>query len=350
MYKKFQITLDDIAKRLNVSKVTVSKALRGHPDISIETTQKVKEVAKELGYTPNFMARNLSSKSSHTIGLVVPKIAHYFFGSVIESIYEAALENNYEIILTVSQENAAREEKHIRSLLSMRVDGLIISISQQTKNYEIFDTIKNYNVPLVFMDRVVDLPDFSSVTVDDKGGSFKAIEHAIDIGYKKIAHIAGYQEINIGRRRYLGFEEAMKKYNITINPDWVVYGGFGEDDGYQGFMKLYNSNKLPEFIFAVTYPVALGVYAAASELGLKIPDDIDIMCFGNSDVNKFLSPSLSCVNQPTEELGRKSVELILDIIKNPTDFVPKHIEIPTDLIIRETAKISIKRKKKVFNS
>ncbi len=339
MNKKFQITLDDIAKRLNVSKVTVSKALRGHPDISFETAQKVKAVAKELGYTPNFMARNLSSKNSHTIGLVVPKIAHYFFGSVIESIYEAALENNYEIILTVSQENAEREKKHIRSLLSMRVDGLLISISQQTKDYEIFNTIKNYNVPLVFMDRVVDLPEFSSVTVDDRGGSFLAIEHAIQLGYKKIAHIAGYQEINIGQRRYLGFEEAMKKYNIPINPDWVVYGGFGEVDGYHGFMKLYKSGNLPDFIFAVTYPVALGVYAALSELGLKIPDDIDIMCFGNSDVNRFLSPSLSCVDQPTEELGRKSVELILEIINNPTDYIPRHIELPTGLIIRETAKM-----------
>ena len=339
MNKKFQITLDDIAKKLNVSKVTVSKALRGHPDISFETAQKVKAAAKELGYTPNFMARNLSSKSSHTLGLVVPKIAHYFFGSVIESIYEAALESNYEIILTVSQENAEREKKHIQSLLSMRVDGLIISISQQTKDYEIFNTIKNYNVPLVFMDRVVDLPEFSSVTVDDKGGSFLAIEHAIKLGYKKIAHIAGYQEINIGQKRYSGFEEAMKKYNIPINRDWIVYGGFGEADGYNGFMKLYQSGNLPDFIFAVTYPVALGVYAALMELGLKIPQDIDVMCFGNSDVNRFLSPSLSCVDQPTEELGKKAVELILEIIKNPTDYTPQHIELPTSLIVRDTPKI-----------
>lgn len=346
MKNKFHITLDDIAKRLNVSKVTVSKALREHPDISFETAQKVKQVAKELGYTPNFMARNLSSKSSHTIGLVVPKIAHYFFGSVIESIYEAALVNNYEIILTVSQENAEREEKHIRSLLSMRVDGLIISISQQTKNYDIFNTVKNYNVPLVFMDRVVDMSEFSSITVDDRGGTFKAIEHAIKLGYRKIGHIAGYQEINIGRKRYLGFEDAMKKYDVPVNPEWVTYGGFGEEDGYKAFMKLHSSGNLPEFIFAVTYPVALGIYAAAEELGLKIPDDIDIMCFGSSDINNFLTPSLSCVDQPTEELGKQAVKLILEIINNPTNYVPKHIEIPTGLMIRETARVLVNSKKK----
>lgn len=336
MEKRIQITLDDIAKRLNVSKVTVSKALRGHPDISVETTQLVKEVAKELGYTPNFMARNLSSKRSNTIGVVVPKIAHYFFSSVIEAIYDAAYENNYEIILTVSQENVEREEKHIRSLLSMRVDGIIISISEQTKNPDIFNTIRNFGVPLVFMDRVLEQPNFSTVTVDDKGGTYKAIEYAIKKGYTKIAHFAGYQEINIGRKRYLGFEEAMKKYDIPINHNWVIYGGFGEEDGYNSFMKVYKSNKLPEFIFAVTFPVALGIYTAAEELGIKIPDDIDVICFGNVDKGSFLSPAVNYVNQPTMELGKKALELILENIKNPKDFVPKHIELPTHLIFRNT--------------
>lgn len=338
MNKRFQITLDDIAKRLNVSKVTVSKALRGHPDISRETADLVKKVAKELGYTPNYMARNLSSKKSYTIGLVVPKIAHYFFSSVIEAIYEAAYENNYEIILTVSQESAEREEKHIKSLLSMRVDGLIISISQQTKDPSIFNIVNDYGVPLVFIDRVLEIPSYSSVTVDDKTGAFKAIEHVIKLGYKKIGHLAGYRNVNIGEKRYQGFVEALRKYNMPLNPDWVIHGGFGEEDGYNGFMKLYRSGNLPEFIFTVTFPVALGVYSAVQELGLKIPDDIDIMCFGNSDVNRFLSPALSCVNQPTEPIGRKAVELILENIKNPNDIIIRNIEIPTNLIIRDTAK------------
>ncbi len=336
MEKSAHITLDDIAKKIGVSKVTVSKALRGHPDISKETTKLVRKVSEELGYTPNYMARNLSSKRSNTIGVVVPKIAHFFFSAVIESIYDTAFHNNYEIILTVSQENSEREIKHIESLLAMRVDGLIVSITQQTRDSAIFDKVKKQGIPLTFIDRVLDIPGTSSVTVDDRGGTFQAIEHAIKHGYTKIAHLAGFPEINIGLRRYQGFEDAMKQYNIPINSDWVIYGGFGEEAGYRGFMKLYNSNNLPEFIFAVTYPVALGVYAAVEEVGLKIPDDIDIMCFGNSDVNRFISPSLSCVNQPTEQLGKTAVELILDQIKNIDTFEPQHIEIPTGLLLRET--------------
>lgn len=336
MNKRLQITLDDIAKQLNVSKVTVSKALRGHPDISKETTRLVKKVAQELGYTPNYMARNLSSKKSNTIGVVVPKIAHFFFGSVIESIYDTAFHNNYEIILTVSQENTEIEKKHIETLLAMRVDGLIVSITQNTRDNAIFDRAIKSGVPLIFMDRVMDIPGSSTVAVDDRDGTFHAIEHAIKIGYTKIAHLAGYPEINIGLNRYLGFEDAMKQHGLTINPDWIIRGGFGEEFGYNGFMKLYESNNMPEFIFTVTYPVALGVYAAVEELGLKIPDDIDIMCFGNSDVNRFISPSLSCVNQPTDKLGKSSVELMIDQIKNIETFEPQHIVIPTNLILRET--------------
>ena len=329
------ITLDDIAKRLNVSRVTVSKALRGHPDISARTTEQIKTLAKELGYTPNYMARNLSSKKSQTIGLVVPKIAHFFFGSLIESVYDTAFEHNYEIILTVSQENAEREKKHLQTLLSMRVDGIIISISENTYEKEIFDSVKKMGIPLVFVDRVLDIPGFSSVAVDDKKGTFKAVEHAIKVGYSKIGHLAGYRQINIGSKRYAGFEEAMKYHGLKINPDWIVEGGFGEEDGYNGFMKMYKSGSLPEFIFTVTYPVALGAYAAIEDVGLKIPNDIDIMCFGNSDVTRFISPSLSCVNQPTEQLGKKAVELVLEHIENP-NMENKNVEVETDIILRET--------------
>ncbi len=334
-----QITLADIAKELNVSKVTVSKALRGHPDISAATSELVKKTAQRLGYTPNYFARNLSSRKSNTIGVVVPKIAHFFFGSVIEGIYDAAFKNNYEIILTVSQENAEREKKHIESLLSMRVDGLIVSVSQETKDPSIFEMVKLKGVPLTFIDRIVEIPDVSTVTVDDRGGSFEAVEHAIKLGYTKLGHLSGYQDIYIGKRRNQGFVDALNKYNIEVNPDWIISGGFGEEDGYKGFMKLYESGNLPEFLFTVTYPVALGVYAAVQEVGLKIPDDIDILCFGNGDTNRFISPAISCVNQPTEELGKQAFNLIIENINNYETFKPKHIEIPTNLLLRETCMV-----------
>lgn len=331
-----QITLNDIAAKLNVSAVTISKALRGHPDISEETTKLVKKVANELGYSPNFMARNLSSRKSNTIGVVIPKIAHHFFSSIIEHIYDYAFQHNYEIILTVSQENAERERKHIQTLLSMRVDGIIISISQETSDPAIFETIKSRGVPLVHMDRIPLTDKTNTVIVDDRGGAFKAIQYAINLGYKKIAHFAGITSINIGMERLIGYKDALVHNGIEVNESWIIEGDFGEHSGYNSFMKLYRENNLPELIFTVTYPVALGVYMAAREVGIRIPEDIDIICFGNSEVQQFLQPPLSCVNQHTEQLAAKSMEVLLENIEKRDEFEPKHVVIETDLVLRGT--------------
>jgi len=314
------IKLEDLAKELGVSKVTISKALRNHPDISRETTMKVKELAEKLGYMPNFMAKNLSSRRSNTLGLVVPKIAHFFFGSVIESVYDTAFANNYETVLTVSQESAERERKHILSLLSMRVDGLIISITQETKDVAIFERALQLNVPIVFIDRVPDLKDVPTVTVDDRGGAFTAVEQFINDGIKKIGHVGGFSYINIGKARRQGFMDAMHKYKIPVNKNWITEGGFGDQDGYNGFKKIYESGSLPEAILAVTYPVALGVYEAASDYGIKIPHDLKVTCFGNNTYKRSIPSVFSFVDQPTEELGREAVNLLLKLISDPKEY------------------------------
>lgn len=334
--KGFQIKLSDIAKKLNVSSVTVSKALRGHPDISAETVKKVKAAAKELGYVPNFMARNLSSRHSRMIGVIVPKIAHFFFSTVIESIYDAAFENGYEIVLTVSQENPEREILHIQTLLSMRVDGLIISVTENTIDYTIFDTIRKMGLPITFIDRIIPFKEFNSIVGDDCGGAFTATEQAIKCGYKKLGMLGGFQHTNIGRDRLKGFKDALKKYKIPIYPEKIILGGFSEQDGYKGFMKLYSSGNLPEFILAISFPVALGVYRAAEELGLKIPRDVDIICFGNEGFNQYVTPKMTIIDQPASAMGRAAVELTLENIRNIEHFQPKHIKLPVKLIPGDT--------------
>lgn len=324
--------LEDLAKILGVSKVTISKALRDHSDISDETKLKVKQLAESLGYRPNINARNLSSRKSNIIGLVVPKIAHFFFGSVIEAVYDSAFEKKYESVITVSQELAEREKQHIESLLSMRVDGLLISITEQTKDYSIFERVIKMNVPMVFIDRVPDIPGVPSVTVDDRGGAFSAVEYFVNKGYRNISLVGGYDYINIGNARTQGFFDAMNKHNIPINDKWIVKGGFGEEDGYNAFKKIYKSGQLPEAILAVTYPVALGLYEAANEVGIRIPKDINVTCFGNN-VFKYMAPSVfNYVDQPTHELGTSAVSLLCDLMNHPDKEFPKHIELPTRLL------------------
>jgi LacI family transcriptional regulator len=338
MRKRSHITLDHIARRLKVSRVTVSKALRGHSDISAETTARVVKIALELGYTPNIIARSLSSRRSRMIGLVVPKIAHSFFGAVIEGVYDTAFENKYETILTVSQENAEREWKHLQTLVSMRVDGIIISISQETQDLDHFKWIRKTGIPLVFIDRKPEPPisGFSTVLTDDHAGAFQAVEHAIQIGYRKIGFVGGNTNINIGKDRLQGFEDALREYGVPVRREWIVSGGFGKEDGYNGLKRLLQNSSIPEFVLTVTYPVALGVYEAAKDLGLRIPDDLDIICFGDSDVGRFLSPAISAVRQPTRELGSRAVQLLLENIADPHVTREHHVLLPTQLVIRET--------------
>ena len=331
-------TLDDIAERVKVSRVTVSKALRGHPDISEKTSRRVREVAEEIGYRPNIMARSLSARRSRMIGLVVPKVAHFFFGSVIEGIFEKAFTNNYETILTVSQEDPDRERRYLETLVSMRVDGIIISVSQKTREHEIFRWVRTLGVPLLFLDRQpFPAPEgFSSVLVDDRGGAFTATEHAIAIGYQRIACVGGDVHINIGWERAAGFETAMRAHGLPLDKRWIITGDFSRETGYDAVLRLYAERHLPELIFAMTSQVALGVYQAAKELGLRIPQDIDIICFGDSDASGIISPALSCVRQPNYELGSKGMEVMLDILAHPNPTQEQHVVLPAELVLRET--------------
>jgi LacI family transcriptional regulator len=335
--KKSKTTkLKDIAVRLGVSTVTISKALRDHSDISIETKQKVRDLAKEMNYVPNLVARNLSAGRSNTIGVIIPKIAHFFFAPLIEVIYKAAKESGYEVILASSQEDAGLEAKHIHSLLSMHVDGLIISVTRFTSDTTPFELIKQRGVVLTFIDRVLPMAEVNSITVDDFGGAYKLTQRAIAAGHRRLAHIGGYQHTNIGRDRYNGFAKALMENNIQIDPSFVSFGGFAEEDGYLQTNKLMELKTRPTFIFAATFPVALGVYRVAKELKLRIPEDLDVATFAKSPINDFLNPPMTVVDQPTELLGQAAFDITVENIRFKDHFTHRHIQVPTELILGET--------------
>ena len=330
------VTLKDIAIALNLSIVTISKALNNHPEIPLKTKELISNAAESMGYIPNFIARKFASKKTNTIGLVVPQISHHFFGLIVESIYDIAFRHNYDIMLVVSKENQEVEKKQIRSLLSMKVDGIIISISKETTDYSIFHEVMKKKIPIVFIDRVPNMGKINKVCADDKGGAFRAIEYAIKIGYKRIGHFAGCLDSNIALQRYLGFKEAMNKYGIPVNPDWVIVGGFDEKHGYDSFMRLIKDNNLPDLIFAVTYPVALGVYDAVGQHGLRIPNDIDLVCFGNAIEQNYFSPPMSSVSQFPQLIAKSAMNIILSNINNPENHIYESVVIPTELVLRET--------------
>jgi LacI family transcriptional regulator len=218
----------------------------------------------------------------------------------------------------------------------MHVDGLLVSLSQETASPAVFVPVLDRGVPLTFMDRVLKLKGTNSVLADDYGGAYAATAQAIKAGYRRIGHFGGPQHLNIGRERYRGFEDALRDHAIPLDPAYIMYGGFSEEDGYRAFMKMYSIGKLPEAIFTVTFPVVLGALRAAKELGLRLTHDYDVISFGSGGLQEFLSPSITIVEQPTTTLGRAAVELTLEHIKKGESFKPQHIQLPTKLVLGET--------------
>lgn len=329
------VTLKHIAEQVNKTVVTVSKALRNHPDISKTTRDEILRVADQMGYTPNLIARKLSSKATRSIGLVVPHITHPFFAESVEAIYDEAHRREYDIILMLTGEDDKLEAQHIQSLLSMQVDGFLISVSEKTKEVSVFQNILRRGKKLVFFDRVIDSLDCSHVVCDNYQGTRDLVSFAIKNGHKEIGYIAGYNGNYIGQERRKGFEAAIKNAGLKLQSNWIVEGGFSQRDGYQGFMKLKERGTLPKLIATVSYAVAMGVMKALEETGLSIPDDIDLITFGDSEFNHFMNPALTVSQIQSREMGRKALDILINTIDRD-DSESTKVVVPTKLIVHDT--------------
>jgi LacI family transcriptional regulator len=316
--KTNHITQQDIADRLHVSRITVSKALRDHPDISAEMKERVKKAVEELGYTPNLIAKQLTLQKTFTLGIVIPDLENSFFAYLVDSIVDAAAERNYHIILTVSREKEALERNNIMNLIGMRVDGLLVCVSQQTSDRKIFEYARKVKIPLVFFDRAIKGIGFSFVAFDDRAGTIEALNQLISRGYVHIAHFAGYTNTSIGNERCSGYKEALINNGIPIREDWIIEGGYEIDDGIHAFEQLYATKKLPEIILAVNDRVALGAYKAIRKKGMRIPDDIGIVGYGFSESAHLFSPTLSVINQDPIRMGKLAANLLIDEIQGST--------------------------------
>jgi LacI family transcriptional regulator len=332
------IRQSDIARELNISRVTVSKALRDHPDISQAMKKKIVETARKMGYVPNLIARQLNSRRTFTIGIVVPDLENSFFSYIVDSMIDYASEHNYHVILTVSREKESIEKQNIRNLIGMRVDGLLVCLSQETTDRNVFSVVENMKIPLVFFDRVFENMKFSRVVFNDKPGATTSINRLISNGYTKIGSFAGYTKTNIGKQRYEGYIEALSMNNLPVIKEWIIEGGFELKDGYESFKELCRAESLPEVIFTVNDRVALGAYKAAKEAGIRIPEDIGIFGYGFNEITDFFDPQLTVINQDPRKMGIEAVKLLINEIENETKKGGNLILIDEELLWRRSVK------------
>jgi LacI family transcriptional regulator len=335
-----EVTLKQIALELGISITTVSKALKNYKDVSPKTKEAVLNLARKLNYRPNAFAVNLRTKESKTIGLIIPEIVHHFFSNIVNAIIEEAEKKGYLVIILQSNESEELEKKQIDLLLSKRVDGILMSLSNNTKNLDHLKKVIKNNTPLVLFDKISKLIDCSKVVIDDRNAGYVATEHLIKSGCKKIAHIRGPLNPQNSIDRFLGYKKALEDYNMKFDRSIVfTCEKVSFDEGYEFAKKIYNEHKDVDGIFAITDLVGIGSVAYFNEIGVKIPNQIAIIGFSNWFMASVITPSLSTIDQPGFEMGKKALKLLLKEIKaqkKGKEFTHKTIVLPTKIIQRKS--------------
>jgi LacI family transcriptional regulator len=307
-------TIADIAKVLNVTPATVSRALNNHPGISQETKKAVKEVAEKLQYKRNKIASSLRSGRSNMIGVIIPSAAINFFGEVVHGIEAAAGEHGYSVLLYQSNELPEFEKKGIEALISAGVDGILASLAKGTEDFGHYLSLAEHQIPLVFFDRANDALGIPSVVVDDFTGAYKATRHLIEQGYKKIAHISGQQHLSIFRNRLEGYKAALHSAGMIPEDDWIFQGDVSIGAGREAIKHFLQLNHRPDAIFAVEDYTALGAVKELKEQHIRIPEDMGIVGFANEDFGAHITPSLSTIDQQPIQMGKEAFRLLYDLM------------------------------------
>lgn len=339
---KFEpVTIKDIGKALGLSTSTVSRALRGSYEISSETKRLVLEYAEKINYRPNPIALSLKERRNHSIGIVVCEIANNFFSQAINGIESIAYNRGYHVIMSQSHESYERETVIVDHLASRSVDGLLVSVSSETQDYSHFKNLYDKGLPIVFFDRVANEILTHKVIADNFKGAFDATEHLIHNGFKRIAHITSAPYLSISEERLEGYKAALLRHNIPYDEKLVHYcyhGGMIYDEIEIAVSKLFKLKIKPDALFTGGDRVTTTCMQALQKLNKKIPGDIAVIGFTNTNVGELFHPSLSVVRQPAFEIGQVATELLISMIesKRPvTDFETKMLQ--TELIVRDSS-------------
>lgn len=338
--KKSRTTITEIAKELNISASTVSRALNNNPAISKKTREAVIELAKKRNYLPNLLALNLLKKRTNTIGVIVPEITSYFFSSIISGIQDLLNPLGVNMIIGQSNESFEEEKSLVRTFASIRVDGFLISPSSKTKNFDHLKILTENNIPLVIFDRDCEGLEVDKVFVDEYKGAFQAVEHLIKSGCRRIAHIAGPFTLSTARHRLKGYEDALKLHGLPVNKEYIVESrGFTPKHGIRPTKQLLTLQNPPDAIFTINDGVAIGAMFVLKEAGIIIPDQISLIGFDDDPHSSYFKPSLSTVWQPTYEMGMLSARILMKRVNTNNDLSKIRIEkLFPELIIRGSSR------------
>lgn len=334
------VTIKDIARRFRCSPSTVSRALNDHPAINEDTRRNIQEYAREVGYQRNELSLSLLNKKSDTLGVVVPTLSAYYESAMMEGLHSVLQPMGYTLNICVTNERYVLEKEHINKLLSNRVEGIFISVSQETYDsghYKHLQEVINRRVPLIFIDREYQGISTDRVMVDDYHGAYSAVEHLVQMGCKRIAHLRGPQGLTVSEQRLRGYLDCLNKYNLPIEEELIKATNFKVESAIVPSIWLFGMPQPPDAVFGVNDQVTIGAMRVALDKGFKIPQDVAFVGFDNSPISAYVYPSLTTVSRPGRKIGEEASRLFLNQALRQDSVPPENIILPSELVIRESS-------------
>lgn len=314
-------TIKEIAKRLNISFSTVSRALHNHPSIGLRTKMRVQQLAKELNYEPNQTAIFFQKGRTFTIGVILPELSEAFFSSSISGIEEVAEKNNYTVLMGQSHDSVEREKKIVETMKNHRVDGLLVSISKNTTNYDHFESLKKYNIPVVFFDRIPSMSNIHYIACNMESGTVQAINFLFKKGHRVVGMINGPEKLFASQERVHGYIKALQKSRLKYDPSLIVSSDLTKEGTFAAMKTLLTSKRKPTAIVTFNDYVALDAVQYAMQQKLKINKDITFVSYANLPISNYTAfPPLASVEQFPYVQGQKAMDTLLELLsKNGKD-------------------------------
>lgn len=338
MKKGHQVTMKEIAKKLGVSVSTVSRALKDSPELHPDTKKRIVEMAKSMNYQYNLLAQSLRISKSKVLGVIVPELTSHFFSSNISGIQDTAYKRGYNIMICQSNESYEQEKANIKTLVSSQIDGLLISLSRETKNYDHLRELYDREIPFIMFDRVTEEIPVSKVTVDDAHGAYVAVNHLLEQGCRKIAYFSGPEDLYISKKRKEGYIQALKEFGIPERDIKVYITDLTPEMNRKVTLEMLEDKERPDSIFAMIDPLAIDILLVLKEKKIKIPDDIALVGFTNNPTSAVIEPSLTTVSQPGYEMGQIAANHLLDQLDDIVSDEPQSFVLLTTLILRNSSK------------
>ena len=328
-------SLKDLAKELGVSIATISRALRDSHEVSLDMRQRVKQLAKERNYRPNHFAQNLRLKAPKTLGVVLPNLVTHYYADVLDSIEDYAIEKGYTVISANSHEDVEREKAAIENFIRMQVDGIIACLTQETETYDHFIEANELGIPIVFFARTCMPERFSSVVSAGDVAAQQATEHLIKTGSRRIAFIGGPNKLDMVRRRKHGYLEALRENNIPIDRDILRCENINRDSARKIVEEVLGRKERPDAILAFNDIVTYAAFEIVKSKGLRIPQDVAIVGFSNTETSTLVEPKLTVIQDQSHLQGERACELLINQLEG--DDKIHHEVIPMLLKIRESS-------------